>query len=303
FVVVFDLVAACEDAGYRRVDHMLGFQHLVLIEIELVFHRFEEGAVGIVAVADEDVIDCHLAAVIEHDVFYAVACLVRCQMIDASVELYVDVAAVEFLCHRFVSAHGVAPAYHRDARGNIGNLGCPVDGGIAAARNEHMPVLEAGETFDRIVKVGDFEFIRTLDFETCRGENAPAGCDDDGFAVKDTVIRDNLEMVLMFCDCFTCCGNGNAGIERLSLFNHVVLYVLSRGGRNAADVPDDLFRIYIEFAAKLRMMFNDLDTHAAEAGVEACIKACGTAADDQRIRNFHAPSSFLLKLGGFSFII
>src|SRR5699024_1568742 len=166
-----------------------------------------------------------------------------------------------------------------------------------------MPVLEAGETFDCVVEVGYFEFISALDFEPRRGKDAPAGCDDDGFTVKDTVISDNLDIVLMFCDCFTCCGNGNAVIERFSLFNHVVLYILGRGGRNAADVPDDLFRIYIEFAAKLRVMFDDLDTHAAESGVEACVKACRAAADDQRIRDFHIPSSFLLKLGGFSFII
>src|SRR5699024_12460696 len=149
---------------------------------------FEEGTVGIIAMADEDIIDCHLAAVIEHDVFYAVACLVRCQVIDALVDPYVDVASVQFLGHRFVSAHGVAPAYHRDARGNIGNLGCPVDGGIAAARNEHMPVLEAGETFDRIGKVGECEFSRMPYFESCGGEGAPAGCGEDGFAVINNEI-------------------------------------------------------------------------------------------------------------------
>src|SRR5699024_8445968 len=102
-----------------------------------------------------------------------------------------------------------------------------------------MPALEAGEASDCVMKVGHFELVRALDFEPCRSENATAGCDDDGFTVKDTIIRDNLETVFMFCDRFARCGNGNAWVEGFCLFNHVVLYVLSRGRRNAADVPDE----------------------------------------------------------------
>src|SRR5699024_11947937 len=122
--------------------------------------------------ADEDIIDCNMAAVIEHNVLDPVSVLIRGQVIDTSVEMYADFLSVEFFDHRFVAAHGITAAHHRNTGCNIGELAGPVDSGIAAACNEHMPALEPGEAPYCVMKVRTLELVRALDSEASRSKNA-----------------------------------------------------------------------------------------------------------------------------------
>src|SRR5690625_8717 len=85
-----------------------------------------------------------------------------------------------------------------------------------------------------------------------------------------------------------CRVGGDIGVESMRLLDQLADDGAAGVRRHAADVPYELLPVYIELAAEFRMVFNQFHRHAAESCVKCSVQAGRTAADDQRVINFHS---------------